>query len=205
MPWKNGNPVLYTVWRGMLHRCYNPKAKQFKDYGGRGIRVCPEWKNDFYRFQADMLPTYRKGLTIERTDNDDHYTPKNCCWATRKEQQRNQRVTRRVTIEGKEYVAVELADIAGIKTDNIVERALQGLTYKEVISSQKRLNLDGFKLGAKASSIARKSRTHCKNGHKYTLETTGWRTVGKYSWRVCLVCKPRSAPLRRVRLYLKGP
>lgn len=206
MPWKNGNPPLYHVWRDMIGRCYTKSGKQYKDYGGRGIRVCPQWRYDYKQWYADVSPPFKPGLTFDRfPDNDGDYTPTNFRWATRKQQQRNRRNTKWLTIEGKDYLAIELVELTGLKWDTIVERAEAGLSYNEVIAEQKRVNLDGFKLGAKASSIARKSRTHCKNGHKYTPETTGVRSEGKYTWRVCLVCRPGSAPLKRVRLFLKRP
>lgn len=192
MPWKNGNPPSYTVWRGILHRCYNPKAKQYKDYGGRGITVCNAWRYSYKQFYADM-GDHPPGLTIERRDNDGNYTPKNCYWATRKEQQRNHRNTIKVIVEGKEYLAMDLAAIAGIKTDCLVERVKKGLTYEEVIAKEKTINLEGFKLGPKASSIARKSKTHCSKGHEFTPENTHFGGEGKYIWRVCRACRNERA------------
>ncbi len=187
MPWKNGNPPLYTVWRGILHRCYNPKAKQYKDYGGRGITVCDSWRHSYKQFYADMGDR-PSGLTIERKNNDGNYTPENCYWETRQAQQRNQRRTRIVTIEGKQYKAIDLAEIAEIKSDDIVARAKKGLSYDEVVSKERRLNLEGFKLGPKVSSEVRRARTHCKNGHEFTPENTKMVTDGKYTWRTCKAC-----------------
>ncbi len=72
---------IFDVWRGMMKRCYNPKFKAYPDYGGRGIEACERW-HDFASFETDMLPTYRKGLWIERSNNDGDYEPGNCCWAS---------------------------------------------------------------------------------------------------------------------------
>jgi hypothetical protein len=83
-------PQGYRIWDGMLQRIRNPKCESFKDYGGRGIRVCAEWIS-FKRFWADMGPTYQPGLTLDRIDNDGNYEPGNCRWATRLTQARNQK------------------------------------------------------------------------------------------------------------------
>jgi len=84
----------YGVWCAIKTRCLNPHTKCFPDYGGRGIRVCERWLNDFAAFYADMGPR-PKGLTIERRDNDGDYEPSNCYWATRHEQRVNQRQRKR--------------------------------------------------------------------------------------------------------------
>lgn len=172
----------------MINRCYNPKSKAYKDYGGRGITVCPQWRYNFKQFYADMAPR-PDGKTIDRyPDNDGNYEPGNCRWATRKEQQRHQRVTRKVIIEGSTYIAADLADISGHKTDIIVARAKAGLSYKEVVDTGRSYNLNGFKLGAAISAAKRKARTHCKRGHLYPTDPDKMRTNGKYTWRGCDIC-----------------
>jgi hypothetical protein len=188
MPFKNGNPPLYTIWRSMLSRCYNPKDRQYRDYGGRGITVCEEWRYNYKRFYADMAPR-PSGLSIDRKDNNGNYSKENCKWSTRKEQQRNQRVTIKVIIEGNEYIAADLADLAGIKTDSIVDRVRRGLPYAEVVKQGRQFNLKPLQLGAAVSSIRRKARTHCRNGHLWTPETSGVRKEGKYTWRYCKQCR----------------
>lgn len=79
----------WCAWRDMRSRCHNPNVKQHKDWGGRGIAVCERW-NEFANFLSDMGEK-PAGMTLERRDVDKGYDPGNCCWATRKEQARNQR------------------------------------------------------------------------------------------------------------------
>lgn len=81
---------MYRRWMGMMERCYNPKNKRFKDYGGRGILVHPRW-HDFENYLEDVGVTQDRSLTVDRTDNDKGYGPHNWRWATKKEQRANQR------------------------------------------------------------------------------------------------------------------
>ena len=93
---------LYHVWDGMINRCYRKTSNHYDDYGGRGITVCDEWRNDFQAFYNwAMANGYdenapRGQCTIDRIDNDKGYSPDNCRWITQKEQQLNKRPRRRV-------------------------------------------------------------------------------------------------------------
>lgn len=87
---------LHTIWLSMLSRCYNKKNKEFKNYGGRGIVVCAEWKKDFWAFVKDIGERPNKNYSLNRINNNGPYSKNNCNWATAKEQRRNQRRIREV-------------------------------------------------------------------------------------------------------------
>jgi hypothetical protein len=72
----------------MRQRCMNPNNAKYHRYGGRGIKICKRW-NKFENFIEDMSSTWRKGLSIDRKDNDGNYEPNNCKWSTPKEQANN--------------------------------------------------------------------------------------------------------------------
>lgn len=82
---------LHDIWQAMKQRCSNPNNKSFKNYGGRGIVVCEEWK-EYLPFKEWAMQGYKKELTLERVDNDKGYNPNNCRWATRLDQCFNQRI-----------------------------------------------------------------------------------------------------------------
>jgi len=84
----------YLAWRHAKHRCFNPKDHAWKNYGGRGITMCDAWKESFEIFLRDM-GRCPPGLTIDRwPNNDGHYEPGNCRWATRLQQNHNRRCSR---------------------------------------------------------------------------------------------------------------
>ena len=88
----------FRTWQTMIQRCYNPKDISFKNYGARGIKVCKRWLYSFENFYADMGPkpiAKPHFISIERKDNKKGYYPKNCCWATAKQQANNRRNSRR--------------------------------------------------------------------------------------------------------------
>lgn len=82
----------YRVWAGMISRCENHNSTGFKNYGGRGIRVCPQWRESFAVFLSDIGPRPSAKHSIDRfPDNDGDYKPSNCRWATSAQQAANKR------------------------------------------------------------------------------------------------------------------
>ncbi len=92
---------LRSVFHWMIERCYNESFKQYKDYGGRGISICDEWRGNFNAFYEWSISNgYAVGLTIDRINNDGNYEPSNCRWATRIVNANNTRRTKKYVIRG---------------------------------------------------------------------------------------------------------
>jgi DNA-directed RNA polymerase subunit RPC12/RpoP len=86
------NHKIYNAYNAIKSRVFNLKNKYYKNYGGRGITICDEWKNDFMSFYNWSIENgYKEGLSIDRINNDGNYEPLNCRWTTRNIQQRNTR------------------------------------------------------------------------------------------------------------------
>ena len=80
---------LYNIWCAMKRRCYGTKTSRYYRYGGRGIKICDGWKNNFLAFYNWSINNgWKKGLTIDRIDNDGNYEPENCQWLTKSENSR---------------------------------------------------------------------------------------------------------------------
>jgi hypothetical protein len=117
-----GTHPLYNVWKNMKERCYNPETHNYNRYGGRGITVCDEWRNNLTAFvQWSEANGYRRGLEIDRIDGSKGYSPENCRWITRKANQNNKDNNITITIDGMTRTQAEWADIAGISQGAIYQ------------------------------------------------------------------------------------
>lgn len=117
----------------MLERCRNPHGKDVRHYRDRGITVCPEWES-FEAFYRDMGPA-PADHSLDRVDNARGYYPANCRWATRREQQRNKRTNRLLTLNGETMPLVAWAERTGLRRDTITRRLRRGWSVEKTLTT----------------------------------------------------------------------
>lgn len=122
----------YHVWFSMVARCENPKHKSYKDYGGRGIKVCDRWK-DFRNFLEDMGDVPTK-LSLGRIDGNGNYSKDNCRWETWKEQANNRRSSKIITFNGKTQTLKQWADELGFPSDALGHRLYAGWDIERALT-----------------------------------------------------------------------
>lgn len=136
---KNNRHPLYGVWGSMKRRCYSPKSQYYPIYGGRGITVCDEWINDFSAFFKWALEHgYKKGLQLDRIDNDGNYEPDNCRFATSKTNNLNRRSNHLLEINGETKTIQEWAEESGIARYTIFNRWKSGKRGDDLIGPLKK-------------------------------------------------------------------
>ena len=141
------NERLYRIWHGMKRRCYDEKTQHYKDYGGRGITVCDEWRDNYFAFRLWAHQNgYQDNLSIDRINVDGNYEPNNCRWATWKEQNNNKRPyselpTRKKwgeqwEINGEVKLALEWCEECGININTVRYRIkTKGMTPYEALTT----------------------------------------------------------------------
>lgn len=131
---------LFSIWHTMKDRCCRPQNTNYRLYGGRGIRVCDEWKNDFESFRRWALSNgYSDELTLDRIDNDGDYEPNNCRWCTPKEQSNNTRQNVLVEYRGELLTLKQAAEASGISYSCLKNRRRKtpGITEEELFRPPK--------------------------------------------------------------------
>ena len=136
---------LYEIWKSLKQRCYNPKNHGYHNYGGRGIVVCEEWRNNFQAFSqwaysnGYSLENHNKDekskLTIDRIDVNGNYEPSNCRWVTRKIQANNLRHTKFFTINGETHSLVEWCELLDLDYKNIYSRIYKGWSIEKALET----------------------------------------------------------------------
>ncbi len=121
------NQPLYNVWKKMINRCCDSSNKNYHQYGGRGITVCPEWANDPAAFVKWGLKNgYKKGLQIDRRDNGRGYAPENCRFTTSKTNNRNRRDNVVITALGESKTQAEWAEVLGVHFTTLLRHRKRG-------------------------------------------------------------------------------
>lgn len=120
----------------MRRRCYATHRKEYQNYGGRGIKVCERWNDSLANFVADMGER-PEGHTLDRIDNDGDYTPGNCRWVPRAEQELNKRTNVRYDVFGESLTISEAARKYGLKASTIRSRVKQrGWSVERAVTEQ---------------------------------------------------------------------
>ena len=133
------NTRIFHEWQSMLQRCNNPNNQRYEDYGGRGIKVCDEWIDNFVSFyEWSMDNGYDEILTLDRKDVDGDYSPDNCRWVTNLEQQSNKRNNRVIECNGEKYILNEWARITGLNAQTIAWRIDRGWSVEEALYTPSR-------------------------------------------------------------------
>ena len=131
---------LNKVWRNMKDRCFNPNNKRFPHYGGRGIDVCQEWKDNYVSFRNWAISNgYKIGLSLDRIDNNGNYCPQNCRWVDSIIQNNNFSRNRFVTYNGVTLSISQWSKITKIHRNTLDYRLKRGwevgkaLNYPDII------------------------------------------------------------------------
>jgi hypothetical protein len=126
----------HRAWKAAKGRCYNPKNSMFKTYGSRGITMCDEWKNDFYKFYSEVGDRPSPKHSLDRVDNNRGYEPGNVRWATDTEQARNKTTTIKIKICCQQKTLKEWCDIFQVRYKLAHERLKYGWPIEKVLSKR---------------------------------------------------------------------
>lgn len=136
---------LYEVWRSMKARCNRPNDRYYKNYGGRGIKVCPEWNDSYENFAKwarengyDDNAEFMK-CTIERIDPNKGYDPLNCIFTDIKAQSNNRTNNRRLSFNGETHTVAEWSEITGLKYGTINSRLRYGWSVEDTLTRRKKI------------------------------------------------------------------
>ena len=134
------NTRLFSIWKSMLTRCLNPNNKSYKYYGGKGVSVCDEWKNNFQAFYDWAISHgYTDNLTLDRMDSIGNYCPQNCRWVTMKEQNENKSNNRKISALGETLTLSQWSQKTGINITTLKSRIDKlGWSEEKAISTQVR-------------------------------------------------------------------
>lgn len=116
----------FIAWGNIVQRCCNPNSPEYRNYGGRGIKVCDRWRDSFTSFLADVGPRPSRKHSIDRRDNNGDYEPGNCRWVTSTVQNRNKRTNRLVIIGRDSRIIADWSIVSGVPAVLIESRLRRG-------------------------------------------------------------------------------
>lgn len=124
----------YSAWCAMKTRCFNPRYRRYRDYGGRGITVCDRWRDSYAAFREDMglCPA---GFTLDRIDTNGPYAPSNCRWASTLTQANNTRVNHRLSLGGQSLTVAQWERQLGFRAGTLKRRLLRGWTAESALTT----------------------------------------------------------------------
>lgn len=129
---------LKSIYNNMKSRCYNENAKDYKYYGGKGVKICSSWRKSFACFCIWALTNgYSDDLTLDRIDNSGDYCPENCRWVNMKKQNRNKSQTRKIEINGQTKCLKDWCKEFGISYHMVVQRIHRGMPELEALGVSK--------------------------------------------------------------------
>lgn len=130
------NTRMFSIWQKMRARCSNNKSKDFKNYGGRGIKVCESWETSFECFyEWSTNNGYTEKLTIDRIDVNGNYEPNNCRWVNRKIQNRNRTNNNIIEFRGEKLCLAEWSDKLGITYFTLSSRLKRGWSVERAFTT----------------------------------------------------------------------
>ena len=187
---------LYRIWSEMKRRCENSDRHNYRNYGGRGIKVCQEWKSSFETFREWALNNgYSDELSIDRIDNGGNYEPSNCHWVTDKEQANNKRSNKLIAYKGEKHTLAQWCYIFGLDYSVVYMRLYRNhLSFEEAIKKGNKVERKlTFKGKTQSMSEWTRELGFKKNTLYNRLNKLGW-TVERalstpelgYSWRDAL-------------------
>jgi hypothetical protein len=127
--------AVYLAWAGAVSRCHDRQNKSYRSYGGRGIAVCEEWREDPRAFAEHIGPKPSPQHSLDRIDNDRGYEPGNVRWATREQQENNKQRSHRITWQGRTQTVAQWARELGVKYHNISDRLKRGWSVERALST----------------------------------------------------------------------
>lgn len=176
------NHPLYGIRKGIIRRTSNPKYEHYNQYGGRGIKVCDEWKNSPSKFFEWALRNgYKKGLSIDRINVNGDYCPENCRWVTQKEQTRNTRRNHMLTLGNETKCIQDWAQKLGFYHAGVIRNRLKrGWKLEDALTTEsgKNIKYHYFLLNGKKVNLSELGRiTGFNTFNYYARKKRGWTEI----------------------------